>query len=57
MNGKKTITNGDRIRAMTDEAMVKSVLGQSCPPGCCKCHLTCRNCWLYWLKAPVEDAE
>lgn len=51
----KPKTNGDKIRAMTDEVMVKSVLGQSCPPGCFQCHLTCRNCWLNWLRSPAND--
>ena len=53
----KTITNADRIRAMTDEElaewMVYKVECQYCPirsAGCAESEASCRTNWLDWLK-------
>ena len=51
-------TNGDRIRTMTDEEMSNRLSKVICPnvsEECC--HTSCKECWLSWLKAPVEDGE
>lgn len=54
-DAKKVITtNGDRIRAMTDEEMIK-IINLGCPPGGVKCNEHCRQCWLDWLKAPADE--
>ena len=57
-------TNGDRIRAMTDEELAKLI---SDDDGCCipagKCpeefvskgFLKCRACWLKWLQQEAEN--
>lgn len=57
-------TNADRIRHSTDEKLAETYAG-GCPNGdrlnCGKYYLhggrDCFNCWLDWLKAPVEGAE
>lgn len=54
-------TNADRIRAMTVEGLAETYAG-GCPNGdrlnCGKYYLhggrDCFNCWLDWLKSPVE---
>lgn len=57
-DAKKAIaTNGDRIRAMTDEDMANFVLGKACPPGEWPCRNMCKRCWLTWLKSPVEESH
>lgn len=59
------MTNGDRIRQMSDEELA-SVMGRSpsyrCPPEYLKtgfmsgrCHMGCGNCWLEWLKQEVQE--
>lgn len=58
---KKVPTNADRIRGMTDEELAETYAG-GCPNedrlNCGKYYLhggrDCFNCWLDWLKAPVE---
>lgn len=52
----KPKTNGDRIRAMTDEEMAK-ILNGGCPPGGANCYWRCELCWLDWLRSPVEETE
>mgnify|MGYP001080501061 CR=1 FL=1 len=52
------MTNADRIRNMTDEEPAKMladfVVCQGCPPDdIC----SCTNCWLKWLRSPVEESE
>ena len=48
------MTNGDRIRAMTDEELAKVVV---CPHKICESEmLNCGVCILKWLKQEVEDA-
>ena len=57
-------TNADRIRGMSDEELAETYAG-GCPNGdrlnCGKYYLhggrDCFNCWLDWLKAPVEVNE
>lgn len=54
-------SNADRIRAMSDEELAETYAG-GCPNGdrlnCGKYYLhggrDCFNCWLDWLKSPVE---
>lgn len=58
----KTMTNGDRIRAMTDEELADNVNCLGCPESqeiiSCSKFGSCRDCWLGWLQQPVkEDAE
>lgn len=55
-------TNGDSIRSMTDEELADTFNG-GCPNGdrlnCRKYYKNggrdCFNCWLDWLKSPVEE--
>lgn len=55
-------TNADRIRAMTDEGLVKWI--ESLEPAACPyrddhgddCRFThCADCWLDWLKQEAND--
>ena len=54
-------TNGDRIRAMTDEELAKVLSGTvlCVPEG--RCHrnpkASCYECWTNWLKQPVEEKK
>ena len=56
----KPLTNGDKIRAMTDEELAEVLADfvaiQGCPTEgiCCD---TCTNCWLKWLRSPVEGSH
>lgn len=53
--GKK-ITNGDKIRQMSNEemaAMFRTDIKQ-CPPGECN-DAGCIACWLEWLNSEVEE--
>lgn len=54
----KPKTNGDRIRAMTDEELA-IFLGDvgCCNPNPCKPGMYCGRCWFNWLKAPVEGSN
>lgn len=57
----KPITNGDRIRAMTDEELAKFIPDWSYT-GACKCDelpyadckYECAKCVIEWLKQPAE---
>ena len=53
-------TNADRIRNMTDEELAE-YLGNIhyCPAAYPTCDLTkeCKECWLKWLRSPVEESE
>lgn len=51
------MTNGDAIRAMTDEELASFLGDLDCPNGYCEPGMYCGKCWLEWLKAPVEDAK
>lgn len=55
-------TNGDRIRAMTDEELAKYLDGLGfggTPPTCDmdgeRDYKKCRDCWLDWLKQEVDN--
>lgn len=53
-------TNGDRIRAMTDEALAGMIMGA--PLICAKIKLCgdksgCEECCLEWLRSPVEESH
>ena len=63
-DAKKVIaTNGDKLRAMTDEEMAKGISRMAhcvyCPVrDCTFCtDEECKAKWLSWLKAPVEEGE
>lgn len=57
---RKKQTNGDRIRAMTDEELAM-LLNPTCPTGECPDNLPwdqahdCYKCWLDWLKQEVTE--
>lgn len=53
-------TNGERIRAMTDEELIALfVLEDKCPPkryasrSCDNCD-SCKDCWIDWFQQPAE---
>ena len=64
-----SITNADRIRAMTDEELAEMHVGVGCPPGTDLHELCfgengeellctpsrCRECWFKWLRQEVES--
>lgn len=60
---RKPITNADRIRAMSDEELAQFMkpYDSGCPrwngkePMPCPERTNCRDCWLDWLKATVEE--
>lgn len=50
----KPQTNYDRLISKTPEELAEKMVDYSyCPPGTA-CKPTCKECWLLWLKAPVE---
>ncbi len=63
---RKTQTNADKIRAMTDEEMAEffpsTASEWACPPGATEANCKnvggwfqgCPKCWLNWLKQEVE---
>lgn len=54
---QKPVTNGDRIRAMTNEELA-CFLETGCPVADAKrCYLYrhCCDCWLDWLKSPANE--
>ena len=57
----KTMTNADRIRAMTDEELADYFSELSCWPNAgredCRGMANCMDCWLDWLKQEADDAE
>ena len=56
---EKIKTNADRIRAMTDEELVKKLSPGNCPPKITNfehCwHTKCEKCWLSYLRSPAES--
>ena len=58
----RPMTNADRIRVMTDEELA-AYMGDvqtwgGCPNhGARNCKENCADCWLDWLKSPVEVVE
>lgn len=61
MSKEKIITNGDRIRSMTDEELAamasRMITCLWCPVNdCCGCEPDeCTKAWLAWLRAPAES--
>lgn len=64
----KPQTNADRIKAMSDEELAEWILREPtigyfavCPPGTKDgedCPTSpCEQCWLDWLKSPVEEVD
>ena len=54
----KPKTNGDRIRAMTDEELAEVLADFIVCQGCSPDDIcSCTNCWLKWLRSPVEESE
>ena len=50
-------TNSDKIRAMSDEELAKTLdylLGCPDTGDCAKMSKDCKACWLEWLQHPVE---
>lgn len=56
---KESITNADRIRAMTDEELAELCQNSCCREGYDDCptqfYGDCEDCWLDWLKQEVEE--
>jgi hypothetical protein len=55
-----TMTNGDRIRAMTDEELAAYLTGSMClimnRMTCCN-GMTCEECRLEWMKEEVKEND
>ena len=60
------MTNADRLRSMTDEELAEFLDERSCPQEDCpnvaedgtiSPNMTCRKCWLAWLRQEVDDGE
>lgn len=47
------MTNGDKIRQMSDEELAEYLYDGNCPTRECQAPL-CKDCWLKWLKSEVE---
>lgn len=55
---RKPQTNADRIRAMSDEELVRWVGLDSCPKDAvCTLPVNCEKCWLNWLRQPAKDGD
>lgn len=52
-------TNADRIRNMTDEELAEYLSNvHYCPtPSPCDPTKECKECWVNWLRSPVEESE
>ena len=51
------ITNADKIRAMTDEELVKFIEDTQiagCPDPARSCRASCKDCIMDWLQQPAE---
>ena len=49
------MTNADRIRNMSDEALAETLNSVVCPPLTrCNKEKQCVECWLDWLQQPAE---
>lgn len=62
LTDKPVVTNADRIRAMSDEELIKlfDLEMQTCPPDAeedrwCDMDDDCKRCWLEWLCKPVKE--
>ena len=59
-NDPEIVTNGDKIRAMTDDELADEIrFKQTCPEsGSELCSsFTCHECWVNWLQQPVEEKK
>ena len=54
LDAEETITNADRIRAMSDEELADFISACGCPDHARSCTKSCTECTLKWLKQPVE---
>lgn len=53
----KPLTNGDRIRQMTDEELAEHINDYICDHAECRADIKCSECKMQWLKQEVsEDA-
>lgn len=52
-------TNADRIRNMTDEELAEYLSNvHYCPtPSPCDPTKECKECWVNWLRSPVEESH
>ena len=55
------MTNGDRIRAMSDDEIAKAMKILACPDQCpcdfdlCMKHNNCFDAWLEWLRTEAKE--
>ena len=58
---RKSITNADRIRSMTDQDLANLFNDfrheHWCPPNAGDCVEYCADCWLNWLQERVEEID
>lgn len=54
---EQTLSNADRIRAMSDEELAEFYATNQCPPGVPGCPGQCGECWLAWLQQPYKEGE
>lgn len=64
MSEQKPKTNADRIREMSDKELAEKVSVMTfcvaCPVTGCDANIgldQCKDAWLAWLRAPVEESE
>ena len=59
-SGEMPMTNADRIRAMTDEELVKFIEDaqvEGCPDPARSCRESCQECIMDWLHQPAEVTD
>lgn len=49
-NATKPMTNGERVRKMSDERLVRLIMNRSCVGDFANCNQDCEKCWLEWFK-------
>lgn len=57
-SGEKSKTNADRIRAMSDEELVRFIEETQiagCPTPARRCRASCKECILKWLQQPAGE--
>jgi hypothetical protein len=59
--GEVSVTNADRIRAMSDKELLDIFRYRGCPPdrltGECVKVGVCEACWVDWLKQPAKEVS
>ena len=50
------MTNGDRIRAMTDEELAEIFSETICKWCECKTRVSCKECCVEWIQKEADDA-